>query len=85
MVGGRGLGGRPRGAYTWVAVVRQGATVNPVELHDDPSLRETVEGGQAFYVVRGPRDTRYRIDAGSLVEAAVEHREYLDATPMAHA
>jgi alpha-ketoglutarate-dependent taurine dioxygenase len=78
-------GGRPRGAYTWVAVVRQGATVNPVELHDDASLRETVEGGQAFYVVRGPRDTRYRIDAGSLVEAAVEHREYLDATPMAHA
>jgi len=75
-------GGRPRGAYTWVAVVRQGAAVSPLELHDDASLRETVEGGQAFYVVRGPRDTRYRIDAGTLVEAAAERREYLDATLM---
>jgi hypothetical protein len=72
-------GGRPRGWYSYVAVVRQGATVMPVELQDDASVRETVENGRAFYVVRGARDQRYEIEAAALVEAALEGREIVDA------
>ncbi len=76
--------GRPRGTWTFVALLRQGAVRAPVELADDPELRETVEGGRAYYVVRGPRDQRYEVAAGALVEAAAERREYVDATPSAH-
>jgi len=72
-------GGRPRGWYSYVAVVRQGATVMPVELQDDASVRETVENGRAFYVVRGARDQRYEIESAALVEAALEGREIVDA------
>jgi len=72
-------GARARGWYSYVAVVRQGATVVPVELQDDASVRETVENGRAFYVVRGPRDQRYEIEAAALVEAALEGREIVDA------
>lgn len=73
------VGGRPRGWYSYVAVVRQGAGVVPVELQDEPAVRETVENGRALYVVRGPRDQRYEIEAGALVEAALEGRETVDA------
>lgn len=72
-------GGKPRGWYSYVAVVRQGTTVTPLELQDDPALRETVENGRCFYVVRGPRDQRYEIEAAALVEAAAEGREAVDA------
>ena len=71
--------GKPRGWYSYVAVIRQGAAVVPLELLDEPSVRETVENGRAFYVVRGPREQRYEIDAASLVEAAGEGRETVDA------
>ena len=71
--------GRPRGWYSYVAVVRQGAAVVPVELQDEASVRETVENGRALYVVRGPRDQRYEIEAAALVEAAREGREIVDA------
>jgi hypothetical protein len=71
--------GRPRGWYSYVAVVRQGAALVPVELQDEAAVRETVENGRAFYVVRGPREQRFEIDAASLVEAAVEGRETVDA------
>lgn len=74
--------GRARGHYSYVAVVRQGATLAPVELQDDPSVRETVEGGRAFYVLRGPREQRFEVDAGALFEAALEGREYVDAAPV---
>ncbi|MBL8603455.1 MAG: hypothetical protein JNK72_16140 [Myxococcales bacterium] len=78
-------GGKARGASTWVAVVRQGGAVIPVELQDDPALRETVEGGRAYYLVRGPRDARFALEAGSLVEAALEQREFIDVVPLASA
>ena len=74
------VGAKPRGLYSYVAVVRQGTLLAPVELQDEPSVRETVEGGRAVYIVRGPRDQRLEIDASSLIEAAVENREYVDAT-----
>jgi len=73
------VGGRPRGLYSYVAVVRQGTLLAPVELQDEVSVRETVENGRAVYVVRGPRDQRLEIGAASLIEAAVENREYVDA------
>jgi hypothetical protein len=76
-------GARPRGWYSYVAVVRQGTALVPVELQDEPSVRETVENGRAFYIVRGPRDQRFEIEAAALVEAAAEGREYVDATPSA--
>lgn len=76
-------GGRPRGWYSYVAVVRQGAALVPVELQDDPAVRETVENGRAFYVVRGPRDQRYEVEAAALIEAALEGREIVDAVPSA--
>ncbi len=75
------VGGKGRGWYSWVAVLRQGETVVPVELQDDPNVRETVDGGRAFYLVRGARDQRYEIDASAIIEAALEHREYVDAIP----
>ncbi|MBK6528142.1 MAG: hypothetical protein IPF99_00685 [Deltaproteobacteria bacterium] len=62
-----------------MAVVRQGTLLAPVELQDEASVRETVENGRAVYVVRGPRDQRLEIEASSLIEAAVENREYVDA------
>ena len=71
--------GKPRGWYSYMAVVRQGSAIVPLELQDEPSVRETVENGRAFYVVRGPREQRFEIDAASLVEAAVEGRETVDA------
>ncbi len=74
------VGAKPRGLYSYVAVVRQGTLLAPVELQDEPAVRETVENGRAVYVVRGPRDQRLEIDASSLIEAAVENREYVDAT-----
>jgi hypothetical protein len=76
------LNGRARGHYSYVAVVRQGATLAPVELMDDPGVRETVEGARAFYVLRGPREQRFEVDASALVEAALEGREYVDAAPV---
>ena len=51
----------------------------PIELQDEPAVRETVENGRALYVVRGPRDQRYEIEAAALVEAALEGREIVDA------
>lgn len=77
------LNGRARGHYSYVAVVRQGATLAPVELQDDPAVRETVEGGRAFYVLRGPREQRFEVDASSLLDAALDGREYVDASPVA--
>jgi hypothetical protein len=74
------VGAKPRGLYSYVAVVRQGTLLAPVELQDEPAVRETVENGRAVYIVRGPRDQRLEIDASSLIEAAVENREYVDAT-----
>ena len=74
--------GRARGQYTYVAVVRQGAVLTPIELQDEASLRETVENGRAVYVVRGPRDQRLEVAAAALIEAAGDHREYVDATPI---
>jgi hypothetical protein len=74
------VGAKPRGLYSYVAVVRQGTLLAPVELQDEASVRETVENGRAVYIVRGPRDQRLEIDASSLIEAAVENREYVDAT-----
>lgn len=72
--------GKTRGLYSYVAVVRQGTVLTPVELQDDVAVRETVEGGRAVYVLRGPRDQRLEVEAAALVEAAVESREYVDAT-----
>lgn len=77
-------GGRPRGFYSYVAVVRQGATLTPIELQDEASVRETVENGRALYVVRGPRDQRYEIEAAALVEAALDGREMVDAVAATH-
>lgn len=74
------VGAKPRGLYSYVAVVRQGTLLAAVELQDEASVRETVENGRAVYIVRGPRDQRLEIDASSLIEAAVENREYVDAT-----
>jgi hypothetical protein len=71
--------GKPRGWYSYVAVVRQGTAVVPLELQEEPAVRETVENGRAVYVVRGPRDQRYEIEASALVEAALEGRETVDA------
>lgn len=76
------LAGRARGHYSYVAVTRQGTTLNPVELLDEATVRETVEGGRAFYVLRGPRELRFEIEAGALIEAALEGREYVDAAPV---
>jgi hypothetical protein len=73
--------GRPRGWYSYVAVVRQGNNITPVELQDEATVRETVENGRALYLVRGPRDQRYEIEAAALVEAALEGREIVDAVP----
>lgn len=75
------VNGRPRGWCSWVAVVRQGDTLVPIELQDTPELRETVDSGRAYYLVRGPRDQPYEITAGALIEAALENREHIDATP----
>jgi hypothetical protein len=72
-------GGKPRGWYSYVAVVRQGTNMVPIELQDEGLVRETVENGRAFYVVRGPREQRFEIEAASLIEAAAEGREYVDA------
>lgn len=74
------VGAKPRGLYSYVAVVRQGTLLAPVELQDEAAVRETVENGRAVYIVRGPRDQRLEIDASSLIEAAVDNREYVDAT-----
>ena len=74
------VAGKARGLYSYVAVVRQGTVLTPVELQDDLSVRETVENGRAVYILRGPREQRLEIDASSLIEAAVENREYVDAT-----
>ena len=83
------VGAKPRGLYSYVAVVRQGTLLAAVELQDEASVRETLsnsdekfvrENGRAVYIVRGPRDQRLEIDASSLIEAAVENREYVDAT-----
>ncbi len=71
--------GRPRGWYSYVAVVRQGAVAVPLELQDEPAVRETVENGRAVYVLRGPRDQRFEVEASALVEAALEGREVVDA------
>jgi len=71
--------GKPRGFYSYVAVVRQGAALVPVELQDEAAVRETVENGRAFYVLRGPRDQRFEVEAAALVEAALEGREIVDA------
>lgn len=75
------VAGKPRGWYSYVAVQRLGAAAVPIELQDEPSVRETVENGRAFYVLRGPRDARFEVDAGALVEAALENREYVHAVP----
>lgn len=72
-------GGRARGLYSYVAVVRQGTVLTPVELQDDVALREVVENGRAVYVVRGPRDQRLEVEAAALIEAAADNREYVDA------
>jgi hypothetical protein len=73
------VAGKTRGLYSYVAVVRQGTVLTPVELQDDVAVRETVENGRAVYVLRGPRDQRLEVEAAALVEAAVESREYVDA------
>jgi hypothetical protein len=57
-------------------------TLAPVELQDEANVRETVEGGRAFYVLRGPREQRVEVLASALVEAALEGREYVDAAPV---
>jgi hypothetical protein len=75
------VGGRARGWYSYVAVVRQGAQLVPLELQDEPSVRETVENGRAYYVLRGPREQRFEVEAAALVEAAVEGKEVVDAVP----
>lgn len=72
--------GRARGLYSYVAVVRQGSVLTPVELQDEVTVRETVEGGRAVYILRGPREQRLEVEAAALIEAAVESREYVDAT-----
>jgi hypothetical protein len=74
--------GRARGHTSYVAVLRQGVTLAPVELQDEANVRETVEGGRAFYVLRGPREQRVEVLASALVEAALEGREYVDAAPV---
>lgn len=76
------LGGKPRGHSSYVAVLRQGSTLAPVELQDEAYVRETVEGGRAYYVLRGPREQRVEVLASALVEAALEGREYVDAAPV---
>jgi hypothetical protein len=73
------VAGKTRGLYSYVAVVRQGTVLTPVELQDDVAVRETVENGRALYILRGPRDQRLEVDAAALVEAALESREYVDA------
>lgn len=73
------VAGKTRGLYSYVAVVRQGAVLTPVELQDDVAVRETVENGRAVYILRGPRDQRLEVEAAALVEAALESREYVDA------
>lgn len=74
------VAGKTRGLYSYVAVVRQGTVLTPVELQDDVAVRETVENGRAVYILRGPREQRLEVEAAALVEAAVESREYVDAT-----
>ncbi len=74
-------GPKPRGWYSYVAVVHQGSSLVPIELQDEPTLHETLDNGRAYYIVRGPRDQRYEIDAAALVIAANEGRESVDATP----
>ncbi len=74
------VAGKARGLYSYVAVVRQGTVLTPVELQDEVAVRETVENGRAIYILRGPRDQRLEVAAASLVEAAVDNREYVDAS-----
>ncbi len=74
------VAGKARGLYSYVAVVRQGTVLTPVELQDEAAVRETVENGRAIYILRGPRDQRLEVAAASLVEAAVDNREYVDAS-----
>ena len=37
------VAGRARGLYSYVAVVRQGTVLTPVELQDEATVRETVD------------------------------------------
>ena len=55
----------------------------PHDCPDTCALETTVENGRAFYVVRGPRDQRYEVEAAALIEAALEGREIVDAAPSA--
>lgn len=71
--------GKPRGWYSYVATVRQGGMLVPIELVDEPALREHVDNNRAWYVVRGPRDQRYEIEAAALIYAANDGREIVEA------